>query len=110
MYANEINALLDEAFRNNNAKLGARIFENLKNKKGKLLLLTNDMPMRQLELYKSEAEKSQIPYIVFGTTDDLKQAIGRSNHKALIITENECAVKLREYFSFLQDKGKILKN
>ncbi len=98
MYTSEINSLLEEAFRKNSIKLGARILENLKNKKGKLLILTNDMSIKQLELYKTEAKKNNTPYIVLGTSNDLCNAIGRVHHNAAIIVKNKYANKLKSFF------------
>ncbi len=91
--------LLQEAFKSNYIKLGARIIENIKNKKGQLLIISSEIPIKQFELYKNAATKFKMPYLVIPSSINLDNALERVNHNACIIIDSEYANKIQKFVS-----------
>ncbi len=100
----DVNMIIEKAFKNDCVKLGSRVLEGLKYKDA-LLILTSDISSKQSELYKSIAKKYGTKYIVIGTATDLANAIGRINHNAAVIVNKKWVSQIIDCYNYNYNKN-----
>lgn len=61
--------------------------DGLRNKKGRLLLITEDASPRTVKDYQLMAQRAQIPCRIFGEKEILGRALGKGVRTAVLITD-----------------------
>lgn len=65
-----------------------QLTDELKHKKGALLLITEDASERTAKEYRAMAERSGIPWRLFGEKEKLGRALGKGVRTAVLVTDS----------------------
>ena len=68
--------------------------ELVKNRKAKLVIVAEDAAERTKKNFKIECENSNIPFRIFGTIDELSNAVGQDNKAVYAIKDENFAKEL----------------
>lgn len=99
---NKLLSMLGFAQKSGNLVTGENTIELfLPKKKISLLIITEDASMNTKERFVAEANRYQVPYIIWGDREILSHAIGKNNRAVYGITNKKFSREIKKLFETL---------